>query len=564
MPTAHHLLHRAKSFRLTRLRPARIFIVAGALILLAAAALAIPTTRYGLLGWAVKHPLRLTIIDAQTGLAVSKATINLDGAVKSTDANGSVTFAHVRAGFHQLIIQKAYYEDGKPTVKVGLTVKQATAKLSLKATGRTVVFDVVNAVSGLAVAHATVAAGNTTSLTDDHGRASLVLPPQPAEPSTTISADGFNSQSVVVKLAATMANRINLVPSGKVYFLDKRSGTVNVAKTDLDGGNYQVVVTGSKHDYDNEVALLSSASGNYYSLLSRRQSDNQPRLYLIDAKTDQLSLIDEGKNAYFTTYGWLGDHLVYQVSRPNAIENRFQQIALKSFDAPSHRITLIDQTEAQSTYFNSNTFVSNSVLVQLVGSNIVYSKFWDSYGYWGYGNTALQGRSSDIFQVKADGSGRTTLYHTDASAYHTVSYRLDKPNRLLCFIGGNWDDGVAKPMLEYGYSDGKFTLISSDSASSPDVTGASPGYLISPSGKLAWWVDTRNGKYTHLMSDISGANQRTIADATDYIALRWLSDDYLLLSKKSQLYIVGRDFKQEPHLISSYHNPLGYYPGGGD
>jgi len=503
--------------------PLSIVALVGLLIL-------VPLTRYPLLGTVISRNYSIVVDDSQTGKPVSSAIVSVAGKIAKTDANGKARLK-LKVGNNTLNINKKYYKDISTRVLVPLT-GSSTYVYKVEATGRQVPVVIKDKVGGQVLANATITASGTEAKTDKDGKAIIVLPANKSKIEATVTAENFNVTKVTITVTdkEVSGNTFKIAPAGKLYFLSKLSGKIDVVKTDLDGSNRQTVLAGTGKEDDRGTVLLASRDWKYLALLAKR--DSKPaKLYLIDTSNDKLTTMDEG-DATFSLVGWSGHTFVYQVDRNNIDYDQPKRQALKSYDAGSSRLQSLDQTEVYQYY--SGKFLINGVVVFIKNS------------------------SSGIYSVKIDGSDHKDL-KTFADSYSYVNGVADGTNKIL-FNASNYPDNSY-----YIYEDGKLTA-KSDIADEFAKYQQNPiTYLISPSGGNTFWTEARDGKNALLIGDDNGANGKQIATLSELRQYGWYTDKYLLVSKKdSELHIMGRE-GGAPLKVTDYHKPdtIFYGYGGG-
>src|SRR3989344_821781 len=217
----------------------------------------------------------------------------------------------------------------------------------MEATGRQVPVTVRNKVTGKGVENATIKAADAEFKTDSEGTATLVLPTDKETYAATLSAKDYNDKAITVKVTDQEVdeNKFVIVPAGKLYFLSKASGRIDVVKTDLEDSNRQTVIKGTGKEDSNDTVLLASRDWKYLALKSRRDSA-QPKLYLIETATDTLTTIDEA-DASFTLTGWAEHYFVYTVSRNSVQIWEPKQLAIKSYNAENKHLAILDETTAE-------------------------------------------------------------------------------------------------------------------------------------------------------------------------------------------------------------------------
>lgn len=525
--------------------------VLGLLVLL----LAVPFTRYSLLGLVWKQDVSVTVLDSVTDQPVTGASVSAGGVLAQTDNRG-VAKLHVGVGGHSMTVTKKYYRTYRGKLFASM-FGQSTASANLVATGRQVPVTVTDYITGKPIENAVFTAAGTTAKTDAKGQATLVLPTGQASQDATLERSGFNTQkvSVLVTSRQVTTNNFTLTPSGKLYFLSNQSGSIDVVKTDLDGKNRKTVLAGTGKEDSYTTSLLASRDWKYLALLSKR--DGQQGVYLIDTTTDKTTNIDSGSaQATFTLVGWSGDTFVYQVNRGNVPIWQSGGSSLKSYDANGGKLYNLDQTtgEGTSQYDYGSTSFST---VALLGNEVAYTKNWGSSQYPNH----LSGKSVSLISVNPDGSNKHSVKDfpipSSAQYYYGVNVSQYAPNDLYLQVPNN--DGTNS---YYDYEDGNVTAksdVTDDTFNKPY-----PTYLVSPGGKKTFWSEVRDNKNTLFVGDADGQSRKQIATLSDYTPYGWYSDNYLLVSKNgSELYAMPTDGSKPPVKITDYYKPQLTYKGYG-
>lgn len=537
-------------------RRRRILTIAGGIVLLAGVMLVIPVTRYAVLSPFIKKDVTFFVGDADSAKPVSGVKVLLGSFVGSSDAKGEVSFKAVPVGEYAVKIEKKYYKsiDDKYTVPVFNSPE--LKKVSLKAVGREVAVSVSNVLSNAVVADAQISINGTTALTDAEGVARVVLPINKEKQFGKITKDGFNESTLEIvvgaedqKVAATLA------PAGKVYFLSKRTGSINLMKSNLDGTNQEVALAGTGKEIDSETVLLAARDWRYLALFARRDSD-KPKVYIFDTKDNSLAVADEG-DAYFELVGWSEHRFIYKVNR-NKQAWETKAIALKSYNAETNKGTTLDETTASGS--GSWDYISQLINTPyIVGDDIVYAKYWTK------GQFVDAGANKNVItMVKSDGSNRKDLKQLDIPNEYgsDISARVYEPGSLYFRVGGGSIDPKAS-YYEYESGSVKPTSATSDDKFYNEFYVT---YLVSPSGKKVFWYEPRDGKNVLLVGDSNALNSKELG-TDEFVPYGWYGDEYVLLTKKgSELFAMSADSKiseQLPKKISDYHKPSILYPGYG-
>lgn len=531
--------------------------VALVLVALLAALGGVPFTRYKLVGLVWKQNFQVELRDQQTGVAVTSANVTLAGKHATTDKDGRVTFK-VKPGPATLQASKRYYHSATKHVTVSILKQKNAYQVSVQATGRQVPVTVLNTITGKPVANATIQAAGTEAKADKNGKATLVLPADKKTVSATATASGFNkaTNTIAVSAQTLAANTLRLTPSGKVYFLSNRSGKIDVVKTNLDGTDRQTVLAGTGNEQQSGTVLLASRDWKYLALQSIRDTSGKPKLYLINTATDKLTTMDEG-DADFRLVGWYNHYFVYSVTRSNLKIWENNRQALKSYNADSGQLNILDQTQASgdATKYGGQQFDNFYILP----NGIVYSSTWS---YVVAPDPTIDGKTDSIRAVNPNGQGKKDYKTFDVLKTSYLSARLYEPGGL--FFAVYPSNGSAPTFYEF-----EDNAVKQTNAATPETFNqAYPTYLVSPSASQVLWNDSRDGKNTLFVGDKDAKNAKQIASLSDYTAYGWYTDNYVLVSKNGSELAIMPVSGGAPYKITDYYKPAvnlngyGYGYGG--
>lgn len=513
----------------------------------------IPVSRYAIAGAFWKQGFSVLVVDTETSKPVTNAEVTLDGQKHVTDNKGKVSFK-VAAGPAKLRVEKKYYQAINRDVLVPIFKQKDIPTVKIKATGRQVSMTLINKITNKPLEKATISALDTKALTDRDGKATLVLPADKQTVEAVITADGYNElkQTIAVTLDEN-ANKFSLTPSGQVFFLSDRTGRLDVVKTDLDGGNRQIVLAGTGKEDKPNTALLASRDWKYLALLSKRDGGQEAKLFLIETATGKLTTMDEGQ-ATFSLIGWSDHRFAYKVFRSKVSPWQGKQQALKTFDADSKKLTTLDESQGEGS---GMSYVYTNFDAYILKNEIVYVEEWQSnYHYMAI--ESIKSRKSELHSVKPDGSSnrvvKTYSYVPEVSAGAIDLYlRVYEPQ-------GIWIKHVDGVTEEYEKGQVKtVTNVTFDEW----WTKSYPTHIISPSSNKTFWSDARDGKQTLFVGDADAENEQEIAKLTEFSSYGWYGDDYLLVSKKgSELYIMPVN-GGEALKLTDYYKPLYDFRGYG-
>lgn len=532
------------------------------ILLLLLILLAVPLTRYKVAGLVLKKDFTLLVSDLTTNTPVSGASVSTGSISALTDGNGKAKL-RLSVGHHNVTISKKYYQDRSAKVLVPILGQKAIPTIAAQATGRQVKITVKNSVSKKALENVDINVSDITAKTDKNGQALVVLPAGVASQKAKLSLANYNDAEVTVKVSDTKVeeNDLSLTPAGKIYFLSKLSGKIDVVKSNLDGTQRETVLGGTGREDNQSTVLLASRDWKYLALLSRRDSD-LAKLYLIETSTDKVTAVDEG-NANFELIGWADNYFVYLVNRLGYQQWQPKASALKSYNAPAKKIAILDETDAQGSN-NNNANYENFNDAYIVGSKVVFSKSW----YGDYSDSAsLEDNQLAIFSINVSGGTRST--------HKTFGYAAFESTYLQSFP--NNPDQIYYQVVEKSGQPKFFAWANGQVSEKAEIkkdfdnylSSGYNTYLISPSGSATFWSESRDGKNSLFTGGADGVSSKQIATLSDYQTYGWYSGDYLLVSKNgSELYIFGSDgIKKDSEAlkVTDYHKPALSYPayGGG-
>jgi hypothetical protein len=500
-----------------------------------------PVSRYKVLGVVIKRQIQIVVIDEQSNLPVSEAEILVNGQTVVTDADGAARTEKTKVGFTEVIVTKKYYDEQNFKILVPLTGDDIT-RLSIKPNGRQVPVKAVNKITGKPVVGAVLSVLDTKVKTDENGEATVVLPPDNAEVDGLITADGFNQSRAKIKVnhLAVKENTFELIPAGKIYYLSKSTGKINVMKSNLDGTEPTVAVgaTGSEQD---GTTLLMVTSDWKYSILKARRDGERAKIYLLNADNDSLIEIDGDDNTDINVLGWAGNTFVYELNRLNKTYYQSKNYALKTYNADTGKITVLAENEASGDQYD---YLASSINNVLLGeSNILYSTTWNSR----YESDRVSKKSS-VTSISADGSNKRIVKEFSADKVSSI-YGIQTDINTTYYRAYNGKDDINFAVINYQIDD---SVVVTDNIFDKQY----PRFLISPSTKSTLWAETRDGKQTLIVGDQNGLNGNEILKQGDYSPYAWFSDNYIIVSKESQLFIMpsnGVGSTGSIVKINSYH-----------
>lgn len=491
---------------------------------------AIPFSRFALAGLFIRQDVQVQVLDSKTGAPVSSAQVQASlGATETTNGTGYATLHKLKPGKINIKITKKYYQDGNLKATVGIFGSPKALKADLQATGRQVKVKVTNVITKKGLANVAIKVSDIDAMTDSSGNASIVLPAGSTEQKAILKLNGYNDAEVKIQLSDTEVkeNQFNLVPAGRIYFLSNRTGKIDVMKANLDGSNPVVVLAGTGSEDANNTILVASLDWKYLALLSKRGS--APKLYVISTSDDQLTIADEG-SANFTISGWLGNNLIFTVSRTDLSPWKTGAGKLKSYDANTGKLTLLDQTNGAGDAA-SNTYEYYG-LVFPSGDSVIFGKGWTSQNA---ATADYSGKQETLSTISVTGQNHQVVAKYD-SATKSVYYTPHAANAIYVVES---TDSQPSANVYYDYLVG--STPKQISLSNDQLYKAYSTYYPSPDGKQTLWSEDRDGNAV-LIGDAAGGNGKVVIKSSNAYPLGWFTSHYILLTKDgNELDILGVD-----------------------
>jgi hypothetical protein len=397
---------------------------------------------------------------------------------------------------------------------------------------------------------------DTEAKTDSTGDALLVLPANATTQGGTLSLTGYNDQTIKITVSKDpndKANQFAMVPAGKIYFISKRTGKLDIMKADVDGSEQQVVLAGTGTEQQYNSAFLASPDGQYVAYMAKRSAaDPTPQLYVISSSDDKLLKIDTG-DATFAMIGWSGDNLVYTAARNDLPYWQAGKNKLKSYDATSGKLTLLDQSAGSDA---TAAAAERYDLVTLIGNQIIYAKTWNSNDYSQPIATTLVGRQDTVQVIQVNGQAHKVAASYDSSKYY-LQFRQHSAKSIYIYQSDP-SQSADNANTYYDYTLGgtpKQVSITAD-----QFYDSYPFYSYSSSANQTLWSEERDGKTAIIVGDQDAANSKTIAALQDFAPINWFGEKYVLVAKKnSELYIMAAS-GGEPVKVTDFQFVSAGYP----
>ena len=503
----------------------KVFIVSSSLIAIVALIIIIPFTRYKVFGLFIHEKYTVTVIDKQTGLPVTGATIQLGNKKYVTGPHGkSVISANV--GNQKISISKKYYSNLTKDIFVPFSQKQSE-NLSLVAIGRQVSITVTNSISKKAVSGALITADGTVATTDSMGKAKIVLSANYSTVRGVISGKGFNNLNAEINIGSSINNSFQILPSGSVYFLSNSSGNIDVVKTSLDGSNLTTVLAGKGTESIYNTSLTPNRSWSYIALVSNR-NNTKPCLTIINTSNDSSYVVDQ-TNGTYNIIGWdSNDNLIYNVRNDNIPNGSAGQFQLKTYNASSNQINVIDQTNSQTSGTNMTSEVFDTINL-LPNNSIIYSKSWSG------DTSSFKNLQMIIEAVNSNNTGKITLQQFDQASYGSfISSHLNGPETVVLWLYPLSSNTATL----FQYSNYKFSTLTNNQVINNLYSMPSTYPLASSIDKVIYSSNV-NGHSAIISSSTDGSSQKQLALlGNTYSTYSWFGDDYIILNNNGNEFFI--------------------------
>lgn len=533
------------------------FITIPVLILLILAVLfAIQSTRLAMTSWFWKESFAVRVVDATNNQPISEVTVKLNGVPLKTDTKGRIEMPNFPVGDYKIAIEKKYYKSQNLNVALDWFSGNKTYDIKLTATGRLVPVVVLDRITGKPVEGSLVStAADNQVRTNVEGKATIVVPADKNEVAAKVTNDKY--LQLDTQLTQKGPNQLHVVPVGSVYFLSKLSGKIDVVKTNLDGSGRKIVFAGSGFEEDYSTQLLAATDWKYLALKSKRDATKPAVITLISTADDSVSAIDEG-NAEFTLVGWSGHQFVYQVARNDIAYNQEKRSALKTFNAESKKLTVIDENKSESGMPYSSQSVFETIdSPYIVGDRVAYVKSWHMQD--GSNHLASLDKQISVITVRSDGINKKVRRTFPSADYSSLQAKQYAPEEVYYQV---YPTVGSEP--RYFELEGDDVKTADNGAAA--FTKAYPTYLISPDVTKTFWTEDRDGKKALFIGDKNGGGGQLFVQQSEYAAYGWLTNNYLLVQKNgSELYITSVDEMKAgkaPLKISDYHKSSVIYGYG--
>jgi hypothetical protein len=441
-----------------------------ALLVVFAAVILLPTTRYGVLNaFGVRVSSSMIVVDSQTRLPLKNINVNLQAKSGSTNEKGEILFNDLKLGKSNLLVSKRGYADTKEEVVLGLGSNPIGEK-EMIATGEQFTFVLSDWKSGKPITDAEASSGENSANADDSGKIVLTIGEENiSQVEVSLIADGYRTELFRDNQLVDSEIVVKMVPAKKHTFISNRNGDFDLYRIDLDGKNEEVLLKASgqerevpnivPHPSKDIIALVTSRSGEankdgfildglYVVDVNSKPSDEEGDTKKRIARSEQLQVL-----------GWSGDNLVFLQIVEGTSAGNDERSKIVSYNIDSgERIDL-----AKANYFNDAKLIENQL-------------------YYAVSSFSVPQSQAKLFVTNIDGKSARELI--DSQVWNI--FRTEYSKLIFSAEEQKWFS------LDFG------NLVEEIDR---QLAPVSLNFIDSPDKKRTTWVEVRDGKGVLLKSN---------------------------------------------------------------
>ena len=467
-------------------------ITIGLIMLGIVASLAIPTSRYFVLNTAgVRASVSIKVLDDKTSLPLKNVEFVVDGKSTKSDGNGDAKLDKVKLGKLKVIIKKSAFAELKKTVTLGWG-SNPLGEQRLVPTGTQFTFTAKDFTSNKPVADTEVNFGDSSAKFNPEGEAVLTIPTvEDDQIEVTVSAKNYRDEKVKISTTTKDKTNVAMVPAKKHVFVSKRSGKLDLYKTDVDGKNQAVILAATGIEREESLSLSSHPTKPVVAFASTRENNRNQDGFLLTTLNliylDTNEVVKVAQSERIQIVDWSGDYLVYVKITQGASEANPNRHKIMSYN-------IEQQTEkelASTNYFNDVVSVNGVIYY----SPAVYK---------------VNGKVG-LYRVNADGTNKKTIYDKEVWNLFRTTY-----DKFSLSVGQDWYE-LNLPNDEVKKVGGAPSVLKSRV------------YVDSPNHKQSIWVDVRDGKSVLLNYSVDKKSDQALVNESGIKnPIYWLDDDHVV------------------------------------
>ncbi len=467
-------------------------ITIGLIMLGIVASLAIPTSRYFVLNTAgVRASVSIKVLDDKTSLPLKNVEFVVDGKSTKSDGNGDAKLDKVKLGKLKVIIKKSAFAELKKTVTLGWG-SNPLGEQRLVPTGTQFTFTAKDFTSNKPVSDTEVNFGDSSAKFNPEGEAVLTIPAvEDDQIEVTVSAKNYRDEKVKISTTTKDKTNVSMVPAKKHVFVSKRSGKLDLYKTDVDGKNQAVILAATGIEREESLSLSSHPTKPVVAFASTRENNRNQDGFLLTTLNliylDTNEVVKVAQSERIQIVDWSGDYLVYVKITQGASEANPNRHKIMSYN-------IEQQTEkelASTNYFNDVVSVNGVIYY----SPAVYK---------------VNGKVG-LYRVNADGTNKKTIYDKEVWNLFRTTY-----DKFSLSVGQDWYE-LNLPNDEVKKVGGAPSVLKSRV------------YVDSPNHKQSIWVDVRDGKSVLLNYSVDKKSDQALVNESGIKnPIYWLDDDHVV------------------------------------
>lgn len=491
-PTKIVLADKTNFFKAWFSNPFYRMITIFGLLLLLAAAIVIPSSRYFMLNTGgVRVSTSMKILDDKTGLPLKNAEIIVGKKSAKSDSEGKVKLDKIKLGKTDIIIKKLAFADVKKTIILGFG-SNPLGEVRLVPTGSQYTFIAKDYISNKPITTAEVTMGDSSSKFNSNGEAVLTIPvTDKDEIEVSILADSYRTEKVKISTKTKEKTDVIMVPAKTHSFVSKRSGKFDLYKIDADGKNEKVILSATGIEKEESLSLSTHPKKPAVAFASSRENIRNKDGFLLTTLSliylDTNEVVKVAQSERIQLIDWSGDNLIYVKITQGASAANVNRHKIMSYDIEKNT----EKELASTNYFNDIVSVSGVVYY----SPAVYQ---------------VNGKVG-LYKINADGTNKKQIYDKEVWNIFRTAY-----DKFSLAVGQDWYE------MNIGSDEVKKI------GGAPSVL-KSRVYINSPNQKHSIWVDERDGKSVLIDYSLdSKKDQNLLTESGVRNPIYWLDDDHLV------------------------------------
>lgn len=500
----------SKLSKLKRIFKSKLFFIFAsiAIIIIIAVVVFVEPIKFAVLNLVTDGSAEFIVIDDTTLSPIENAKITIGGNEGKTNKDGKTTLKKLKFGTISYIVSKeAYNNSSKPiTIRPG---NNFVGPVKLHSDGIPFTVTVINKLSKEKINDFKISVDGSkiSALSDGKGSATIKIPPSKlGEVVLNIASDGFidSQYKANITKATSLASAIELVPTGKHFFLSNRNGKIAVYSTNIDGSNQTEIIAGAENDDNTQLSI--APDGKYAALVSKRNGQKDAasnvlrELFAIDLEQNTIKRIVDDTSVS-DIIGWANNNqFLYMTTYGNW--ERADNMQIKSADIVSAKSEVLYSQKSLSYYFTkddpSHLYINNQ------------DKSIELYGL-----------------ISLDLKTKTTK-----RLFNSLIYQIKHTTKLnaLAFVDeyNKWHELNTKTQQV---------------TDTNEPVGDNISLAISPSSNKTAWIEDRDGKGSIIVANSTGGDQKQVTKDIDISSIiSWTSEDYIIFytqtASESAQYIV--------------------------